>query len=276
MLNFLAIILVLVALALLAVSLWTTGKLLAQLPAGPLRVQWRVLTALVVVFFAGYLAYLIAFWERHQDVADLLVPALFMGCACFVWLGTRSSLATVLNVRHLSSLDRAQVTDALTGLRSRHYLDALMQQEIRRVERHGLAVSVLLLDIDHFAAVNQNYGHTVGDQVLTQIGRILSASLRGSDLLVRYGGEEIAILATHTAPTAAVAVAERLRREIEVGARKALREAQGARQAITVSIGVAGREAGAHQGTDDLFARAEQALQTAKNEGRNRVALSGS
>lgn len=274
MLNFLAMVLVLAALALLTGSLWTVRSLLARLPAGPMRVQWRLLSAMVLIFIAAYIVYLMAWWERHLSFLDLLVPAIFLGCACFVWLGTRLSLATVVNVLRLSSMDRAQVTDALTGLRSRHYLDKLMQQEMQHAERRGLAVSVMLLDIDHFAAVNKGYGHAVGDQVLTEIGRILSASVRESDLLVRYGGEEIAILATHTPPAAAMAVAERLRREIEVGARKALREAKGARHAITVSIGVAGREAGV-SGPADLFGMAEQALQQAKREGRNRVALGG-
>jgi len=275
MLNFLAIMLTTVALAMLAAALWPMGRLLAQLPSGLLRVQWRVLAGLALVFIAGDLVYLVAFSERHQSLTDLLVPAMFLGCACFVWLGTRSSLTTVLNLRHLSSLDRTQVTDALTGLHHRHSLDALMRQEMQRAKRHGLAVSLLLLDIDHFADVNRNYGYEVGDQVLTEIGRILGASLRGSDLMVRYGGEEMAVLATHTPPAVAALVAERLRREIEIGARKALRAAQGARHAITVSIGVAGREAGT-QGADDLFAMAEQALRTAKKQGRNRVALSGS
>ena len=274
MLNSLAMVLVLAALTLLTASLWTVCRLLAQLPAGPMLVQWRVLSAMVLVFMAGYIVYLAARWERHQSLIDLLAPALFLGCACFVWLGTRLSLATVVNVLRLSSIDRAQVTDALTGLRSRQYLDRLMQQEMQRAERRGLAVSVMLLDIDHFAAVNKGYGHAVGDQVLTEIGRILSASVRESDLLVRYGGEEIAILATHTPPAAALAVAERLRREIEIGARKALREAKGARHAITVSIGVAGREAGG-SGPADLFGMADKALQKAKREGRNRVALGG-
>ena len=275
MLNFMAMMLTTVALVMVTAALWPMGRLLAQLPSGPLRAQWRVLAGLALVFIAGDVFYLVAFSKRHQSLTDLLVPAMFLGCGWFVWLGTRSSLATVLNLRHLSSLDRTQVTDALTGLRSRHSLDALMRQEMQRAKRHGLAVSLLLLDIDHFADVNRNYGYGVGDQVLTEIGRILGASLRGSDLLVRYGGEEMAVLATHTPPAVAALVAERLRRDIEIGARKALLAAQGARHAITVSIGVAGREAGTH-GADDLFAMAEQALQTAKKQGRNRVALSAS
>jgi diguanylate cyclase (GGDEF)-like protein len=172
----------------------------------------------------------------------------------------------------MSTLDRANVTDALSGLDSRHYLDRRMREEMMRAERHGLAVSVMLMDIDDFKSVNATYGHAVGDQVLTEIGRILSGGVRESDVLVRYGGEEIAVVATHTAPAAAMAVAERLRRDVEVGARKALLEAQGARRAITVSIGVAGREAGM-KADSDLFAAAQTALARAKSEGRNRVVL---
>src|SRR3954469_22041940 len=85
-------------------------------------------------------------------------------------------------------------------------------------------------------------------------------------------GAKIAVVATHTPPAAAMAVAERLRRDVEVGARKALLEAQGARRAITVSMGVAGREAG-EKPDSDLFKAAEGALRRAKAEGRNRVVL---
>lgn len=274
MLNFLAMALVAAALAVLIAALVPMRRLLVQLPAGPMRAQWQMLCLLVVCMLAGFGLYLVFFQQRHADWPDLLPPAVFACAAVFTGLATRLSLATISNVRRFSLLDRSQVTDALTGLRSRDYLDRLMQQQMQHAERRGLAVSVMLLDIDHFARINQTYGHVVGDQVLTEIGRILSTSVRESDVLVRYGGEEIAVLAPHTPPAAAMAVAERLRRDIEVGARKALREAQGARQAITVSIGVAGREAGA-AAAGDLFSLAQDALQRAKDEGRNRVAFGG-
>jgi diguanylate cyclase (GGDEF)-like protein len=272
MLNVLAIALVVAGLVILVAALLPTRKLISELPAGPMRSQWRFLAGLVLFFVAGYAAYLGVSWDRHQSLADLLVPVVFVCTACFVWLAARLSLTTVVNVRRMATLDRANVTDALSGLDSRHYLDRRMREEMMRAERHGLAVSVMLLDIDDFASVNATYGHAVGDQVLTEIGRILSGGVRESDVLVRYGGEEIAVVATHTPPGAAMAVAERLRREVEVGARKALREAQGARRAITVSIGVAGREAGAKADTN-LFETAERALRKAKSEGRNRVVL---
>lgn len=272
MLNWLAVALVGAALAILVSALAPARRLISELPSGPMRSQWRLLAGLVLFFVAGDACYMFLSWGRHETFADLLVPVVFLCTACFVWLASRLSLATVINVRRMSALDRANVTDALSGLDSRHYLDRRMREEMMRAERHGLAVSVMLLDIDDFASVNATYGHAVGDQVLTEIGRILSGGVRESDVLVRYGGEEIAVVATHTPPAAAMAVAERLRREVEVGARKALREAQGARRAITVSIGVAGREAGVKAGPD-LFEAAERALRRAKDEGRNRVVL---
>lgn len=272
MLNILAVVLVLAGLAGLLTALPATRRLIAELPDGPMRVQWRRLGGVIVFLVLGDAAYLPLFWNRHQSPADLLAPLLLLAAAFFVFRVARLSLGTIISVRRMSALDREKVTDALSGLDSRHYLDRRMREEITRAERHGLAVSVMLLDIDEFASVNATYGHEVGDQVLTEIGRILSGGVRESDVLVRYGGEEIAVVATHTPPDAAVAVAERLRRDVEVGARKALREAQGARRAITVSIGVAGLEAGA-KGGGDLFARAEQGLRRAKSEGRNRVVL---
>ena len=272
MLNVLAIALVCVGAAVLVAALPPTRRLIAELPEGPMRVQWRRLAGMMLFLLLGYLTYVALFWDRHRVLADLLAPAVFVCSAAFVWLAARLSLGTVVNVRRMSTLDRENVTDALSGLDSRHYLDRRMREEMMRAERHGLAVSVMLLDIDDFASINATYGHEVGDQVLTEIGRILSGGVRESDVLVRYGGEEVAVVATHTPPDAALAVAERLRRDVEVGARKALREAQGARRAITVSIGVAGREAGAQAG-GDLFALAEQGLRRAKSEGRNRVVL---
>ncbi len=272
MLNILAVALVLAGLAGLLTALPATRRLIAELPDGPMRVQWRRLGGVIVFLVVGDVAYLPLFWNRHESVSDLLVPLLLLAAAFFVYRVARLSLGTIISVRRMSTLDREKVTDALSGLDSRHYLDRRMREEITRAERHGLAVSVMLLDIDEFASINATYGHEVGDQVLTEIGRILSGGVRESDVLVRYGGEEIAVVATHTPPDAAVAVAERLRRDVEVGARKALREAQGARRAITVSIGVAGLEAGA-KGGGDLFALAEQGLRRAKSEGRNRVVL---
>ena len=156
MLNALAIALVVLGLAILLAALPPTRRLILELPAGPMRSQWRLLVGLVLFFVAGHTVYLFFFRDRHQSLTDLLVPVVFLGTGCFVWLAARLSLAIVVNVRRMSTLDRENVTDALSGLDSRHYLDRRMREEMMRAERHGLAVSVMLFDIDDFASVNAN------------------------------------------------------------------------------------------------------------------------
>jgi diguanylate cyclase (GGDEF)-like protein len=271
MLDFSGELLAAAALVIIVLALPSARNLIAELPEGRMRGQWLLLAALLALSAIGLAAYLALFWGRHQSLTDLLAPLLFLCGSVFALTSARTALATVINVRRMPALERADVTDALTGLHSRQYFDSRMREELMRAERHGLAVSVMLLDIDKFASINDAYGHDVGDQVLTEIGRIMSSSIRESDSLVRYGGEEMAVLATHTPFADALVVAERLRREIEVGARKALRDAQGARRAITVSVGVAGCDAGTKPG-EDLFKLAEQALARAKQEGGNHVA----
>ncbi len=271
MLNFTGVLLALAALAGLLFALPPMRSLIAELPTGRMRGQWLLLAAITGASILGLAGYLLGFWNQLQSVEDLLAPLLFLFGAVFTLLSVRLSLATVLNIRRMPTVERANVTDALTGLHNRTYFDSRMREELLRAERHSLAVSVMLLDIDKFASVNEAYGHDVGDQVLTEIGRIMSSSVRESDSLVRYGGEEMALLATHTPPADAMVLAERLRREIEVGARKALRDAQGARREITVSVGVAGCEAGTKPASN-LFELAGQALAKAKREGGNRVA----
>jgi two-component system cell cycle response regulator len=274
MYNVIAAIMVALGVGLLIGSLPAARRLVFELPEGRMRRQWTLLTATVLLGVLGNTAYLVAWWGSHLSFPDLLVPLLFFASAAFAYLSTRLSLTTVVAIRRLSTLERKDLTEALTGMHSRQYLDGRMREELVRADRHGLAVSVLLLDLDDFNSINKDYGHAVGDKILTEVGRILSGSLRESDVLVRYSGEEMAVLATHTPPEAARGLAERLRHDIEVGARKALREAQGAKRAITVSIGVAGRPAGksAARAPEEIFNLAEEALEQAKKAGGNRVA----
>lgn len=270
--TLLEILLALAALVSMAAALLLSIRVSAEIPAGPIRLRWKLRVGLLglalvltVVSFTGL--------AQPDESERLLRGAVLFLQAGLVLLLVRDYMALVKQMRRVSSQDRTGLTDALTGMRSRSYLDKRMEEEMSRSQRHGLAVSLILLDVDDFASINRAHGHGVGDQVLMEIGEILAKGLRTSDVLVRYAGEEMAILATDTAPQAAFAVAERLRRDIEVGARKALREAQGARRSITVSAGLAGIDAGVRSAVD-LFDLAEKALDRAKKEGKNRVAMS--
>lgn len=271
-LNIFMVVLLMLALVLLGAALIMSFRLFREIPAGPTQVRWRInvgLLALATLVLAGSL---VMHSEGSDPAWQVLAPLVLALLSLFSWMLIRSALALVAQMRRVASQDRSVITDALTGLRNRSYLDKRMEEEMSRSLRHGQAISLILLDVDDFASINRAHGHAVGDQVLMEIGEILAASLRTSDVLVRYAGEEIAVLATDTSPGAASSVAERLRRDVEVGARKALREAQGARRTITVSVGVAGIDAG-NKAPQDLFGLAEMALERAKREGKNRVVL---
>ena len=154
------------------------------------------------------------------------------------------------------------IFDALTRIPNRRGLDVRLAEEFVRAERYGGALSVLLLDIDHFKAVNDEHGHDVGDDLLRQVAHLLQEACRGPDFVGRWGGEEFMMILPEAGPAAAREVASRVRARVE-------EEAFAGVGGLTVSIGVASFEPGVT--TDTLFRRVDRALYTAKRKGRNRV-----
>jgi diguanylate cyclase len=167
----------------------------------------------------------------------------------------------------LKSEERAR-TDTLTGLANRRALDEFLRTaQIAAMER-GEALSVFLLDIDHFKKVNDNYGHGVGDQVLCLIAQVLRDKVRDIDLPARYGGEELIAVLTGADLAVAAAIAERVRRAI-AECQITRRSTSEILPTITVSIGVAQFQPG--EAMTDLVERCDRALYVAKGSGRNRV-----
>ncbi|WP_349357297.1 PleD family two-component system response regulator [Stappia sp.] len=160
------------------------------------------------------------------------------------------------------------ITDPLTGLRNRHYLESHLDRLVRQAQEGDLPLSVLVIDIDRFKQVNDRYGHDAGDAVIAEVAARLKAHTRGLDLACRLGGEEFVILMPETPAEAAEKVGERLRAVIE-GAPFALPEEAG-HLPVTVSVGVAGLLGGKDSGAR-LIKRADIALYQAKTAGRNRV-----
>jgi two-component system cell cycle response regulator len=160
------------------------------------------------------------------------------------------------------------VTDPLTGLHNRRYLDSHFAALFDEAAARGRQISVLLLDIDRFKAINDSYGHDAGDEVLREFATRVRAHTRGIDLLARYGGEEIVVAVPDTPLDGAEAVAERIRERVEATAFPI----HGGTRAIpvTVSIGVAARQAG-DTAAGDMLKRADLALYRAKQLGRNKV-----
>lgn len=157
------------------------------------------------------------------------------------------------------------MTDALTGLLNRYGLHRALQRELSEARRYARPLSCLLLDIDFFKAVNDTYGHAAGDAALAQAARALTESVRGSDVVCRYGGEEFLVLAPETGVEGARALAEKIRQTFS-----SRLFGDGARTfPLTLSVGVA--ELGASESGNDMIARADEALYHAKQSGRDRV-----
>ena len=163
----------------------------------------------------------------------------------------------------------AAVTDALTGLHNRRYMEGHLATLVAQAQAKGKPLSVLLLDIDHFKAVNDTFGHDVGDEVLKVFARRLRKNVRGIDLACRFGGEEFVVAMPEADLRAASFVAERLRQRI-AGEPFSIRNGEGVID-VTASVGVAAL-ASFDDTPETLLRRADQALYIAKRDGRNRVA----
>ncbi len=162
--------------------------------------------------------------------------------------------------------------DSLTGLWNRRVFNERLADEAARLRRYGTAVSLLMIDLDDFKSINDRYGHMVGDRVLAAVGTLLRESIRETDIPVRYGGDEFALILPGVDKTAAYAVAEKVRgvvRELRVGVKP---EGNGTFVSIAVSIGVASAGSTCTDSLE-LLEAADGALYRAKEAGRDRVML---
>jgi diguanylate cyclase (GGDEF)-like protein len=166
------------------------------------------------------------------------------------------------------SFAHAAAIDPVSGLFNRRYFDLRLEEELQRAARQNLQVAVLLIDLDNFKAVNDTYGHPVGDLVLKGTSEILRRAVRSFDICARFGGDELAIVMPGSTLEAAANVAERIRQRIE-----RYREADVASLRMTVSTGIA--MSALDQTASDLIDRADKALYLAKRAGKNQVRAVG-
>jgi two-component system cell cycle response regulator len=179
----------------------------------------------------------------------------------------RKRYADFLKQRLDYSLEMA-VTDALTGLHNRRYMAGQLQALMARAGQGGEGVAVMVMDIDHFKAVNDGFGHDSGDEVLREFAVRLATNVRAIDLPCRLGGEEFVVVMPGAGLEDAARVADRIRRDIEGQPFPILSGGEGL--TITVSIGVAASH-GAGDTPDALLKRADEGVYEAKAKGRNQV-----
>jgi two-component system, cell cycle response regulator len=180
----------------------------------------------------------------------------------------RFSLVGEDEQRALSYLQELGHNDPLTHVYNRRHLEQHLAAELAFAERHATSISLILLDIDRFKAVNDEYGHPAGDQVLERVAAVMGEQIRVEDMLARYGGEEFVIVLRETPIAGAEALAERIRRAVaEVGI-----EISGVHSLrVTLSAGCASLACTGNANVDELVQLADRRLYLAKQQGRNRV-----
>ena len=197
------------------------------------------------------------------------------------WTPSRRRIAetlistTTAALQAMQSLHQAQersLRDGLTGVYNRAFLEEFLPKIADQAKRKGFPFSLLMLDIDWFKRFNDEFGHEAGDHVLRAFAQCLLQHVRTGDVVARYGGEEFAVFLPHAGPDLAVALAERLRQEVQDLPLPNPPFPPGSR--ITVSIGVASHSESSHT-LEALISLADQALYVAKEGGRNRVCRAG-
>jgi two-component system, cell cycle response regulator len=174
-------------------------------------------------------------------------------------------------------LEEQSITDGLTGLKNRRLFDERLEEEFQRAHRYADPVSLIMIDLDHFKQVNDRHGHQMGDLVLREAAACIRASIRDPDICARYGGEEFAVILPKTHLAGAMAVAERIWRELGAKVyRQAMPASGGERPAelrVTASIGLAFYPSKEITSAAALVKLADEALYQAKRSGRNTICL---
>jgi two-component system, cell cycle response regulator len=180
----------------------------------------------------------------------------------------RFTLVSEAEERSLKMVYESAHRDGLTGVFNRKHIEERLDAEIAYADRHGKALSVIMLDLDHFKKINDEHGHQAGDETLRVVGSIMQRGSRVEDIVGRYGGEEFVIVVRDTSGTAAAVVAERVRSQIT----QAKIEYGGRTLSVTASAGVASLACcGEKKSRETIIRIADERLYQAKLRGRNRV-----
>jgi len=258
----------------LLLSLTPIKQLILEIPDGNLKLRWKILSVLIFFFIACYFVFGYNLWNARGllNSLSMVVSILLFFGGIFVYLVGQLALQTISDVKDIAILKQESITDALTGLKNRRYFDQRIYEEVALSKRYNLPLSLILMDVDHFKKINDTYGHIIGDEVLSNLSTLVLDIVRDSDIVARYGGEEIAIIAPNTNQAESERLAERLRSKIEKMTVAIVGETQ-ENVHVTVSLGVC---ALSHAITDKeaLLEEADQALYAAKKDGRNRTVVS--
>ena len=247
-------------------------NLMNHLAPGKVRLSWALLMSFTVAFVGGYIAYGLIFIESANGPVDLIVPSIFFLGGIFVWMSAFLSLNTATEVRRVTMLEQESVTDDLTGIFNRRYLDRRLNEEFARAERFQQALAILWIDLDRFALLNESYGQPAGDAALAAFSSLLTQTIRASDVVARYGGDEFMVIAAQISGHEAYALAERIRKAAEAHPFEAVDGQKKISLRLSTSIGVA-CYSDKFTGVRAFVDCAGLMLNQAKQKGRNNTML---
>jgi len=237
----------------------------------------------IIAYLGAFITFYYAIGLTQMDQAILLsnrvngITAMGIGI-CLSLILWKTNVSNILQKRFIlkqqqelaeknGELEYLAFYDSMTGLYSRRRLEELLKNEISVIRRYGHQSCIIMLDIDNFKKINDNYGHPIGDMVIKQIAYVLKENIRETDAVSRWGGEEFLILLPHTSLSEATSIAEKLRKFIEDESMFIKeREIQ-----FTASFGVAGLSGDKNDSLELAYKDADKALYLAKERGRNCV-----
>lgn len=270
--NHFVTIILFVGACLIFVSYFRIRRLIAEIPKGAVQRRWNDLRVLILFFVFCYLAYIfLTSMDLLNENFKLIVPAMFFLVAVMILFTGTLALETATEFIRFSNIERENIVDHLTGVHNRRYLDERITSEAIRAHKYAMPLSMMMIDIDHFKTVNDRYGHQTGDHVLKSLCALLIKEVRATDVVARYGGEEIVILTIQTRISDTFSLAEKLRKAVEASTIVPVeKNEQEDVIHITVSIGVAGLDPHSFD-SQSMIKKADKALYEAKSGGRNRV-----
>jgi diguanylate cyclase (GGDEF)-like protein len=249
-------------------SLRQAGCILDEVSSRGAVRRWNMVRLAIVAVLFLTAAFLIQCLRegnaRPDQLEDLTVASTLFVLGLFGRVVLGLAAQAIAEARMLSVFEAASRLDPLTGIANRRHLDLILRSAVKDAHLRGAALSVLMIDVDHFKAVNDTYGHQMGDHVLRAVVATIATHLRPSDFISRFGGDEIVVVLPGARGETGREVADR------VGA--AVRMQSIAEAAVTVSIGIAALRPG--DTAPVLLDRADEALYGAKRGGRNRACLS--
>ena len=234
----------------------------------------RMVAGALVLCAAAFVVRAVEAWIHPLAPGDMgqpgVGPAAAFLLAFLSMLGSGFGFILAALERSANHMENLATHDGLTDCLNRSAAVALLGNTLQRAQRTGESTSLVMLDLDHFKAVNDTYGHRTGDEVLRRFAQTARLRLRASDVLARMGGKEFALILPATDAVGAVHVAESVRGAIEA---LVIQDLKDGTLSVTVSAGVACAAGGAVITPDMLYHRADTALYAAKDAGRNRIEL---